>query len=296
MAASAPFAMKALPFIAKGAASLGAALFGKKLSGPSKEQKAGMQGAQQATDVLSSYSRPLMSTGMQFARQGDRSLGQATDYYSGILGGDRSKIMAHMSPEIGGVLDAYRGSERSIGRNLRGGSRDYALAELSRQKAGQVAGLIPQARRNAAEAMGDLGQTYLAGGTTFTGQGVNTAANAAGAANQLYGMASHLQDQQAEGGRTMGSFIYDILQGGGGGSGGGAPLRNTIYNSVPQLIQQNRPSAGGGGGGGSPTARMLPTSTLPSSGLGIRDPRTSSQQWSDLFSGRRSDGYPWLMH
>lgn len=256
MAAIAPFAIKA-------GVAIASHYMGKKLSGPSKEQKAGLQGGQQATDALAAYSRPLMSQGLGMAQQGGQNLGQATDYYSGVLGGDRSKILAHMSPEISGVLDSYRGAEGKIGRNLRGGSRDYAQAELDRQKVGQVAGLIPQARRNAAEAMGDLGGQYLAGGTSLTGQGVAAAGGAANASSQLYGNATAQSQQEAQGGKVMGGYIYDILNSKFPKLMGGQqkPLAGTIYGSLPNM-PQNKPAAKIPPSPG--TAPLLPSYQTPS--------------------------------
>lgn len=246
MAAAAPFAMKAMPWIIKGGSAIAGSLLGKKLSGPSKEQQAGMTGAQNAINTLGSYAQPLMSQGFGMAQRGGQNLDAATNYYMGVMG-NRGQALSHLAPEISNTLDFYRGSAGKIGRNLQGGSRDYALAELERQKVGQIAGLVPAARRTAAEGLGDLGGRYGALGSAFTGQGLSAAGGAANASTQLFGMANDIQKQQAEGGKTMGGFIYDILKssplgkmgGGGGGAAPGLPSMPASY--MPALLGQNRP-------------------------------------------------------
>lgn len=236
MAAAAPFAMKAIPMVG----SLVGGLFGKKLSGPSKEQQAGMDASQQASKLLSGYSQPLMSQGMGAVQQGMGNLGAASRYYQGVMG-SRGQALSHLNPEITQILDFYRGGSGSINRNLRGGSRDYALAEMQREKTGQLASLVPNARRDAAGNLGQLGGVYGQLGTALSGQGINAAGTSGQLGNQLFGMASDIQKQQTEGGKSMGGFIFDLLKnipgmGGSGGGGGSTGLAGMPASYSPQLL------------------------------------------------------------
>lgn len=245
MAAAAPFAMKALPYIIKGGSAIAGSLLGKKLSGPSKTQQAGLTGAQNSLQTLQGMVQPLMGSGMNMIGRGGQNLDQAANYYSGVMG-SRSAALSHLTPELSAISDTYRGGTANINRNLRGGSRDYALGEMARQKTGQLASVLPNARREGAEALGNLGGLRLQAGTNLTAQGGNLASNASQAANSLYQLGTQQSQQEAQGGKTMGNFIYDILKnipGGGGGGGGAAPVGTPSLPSsyMPALLGQNRP-------------------------------------------------------
>lgn len=96
-------------------------------------------------------------------------LKQAQDYYGRILTGDRGSISATLAPEIGAIGDVYRGAERNLTRSgVTGANRDVAEAELGRERAGKIAGLIPLARRDAASAVANLGQVGVSGGQSGT--------------------------------------------------------------------------------------------------------------------------------
>lgn len=279
MAAAAPFAMKVAPY----AISALGGLFGRKASGPSRQQQTAMAGAQQASDALTGTSASLLGegkslrgTGTEYLRQGAGYLGQGAgqvgrgagyvsrgareleapaSYYRNILG-SRQAAQQALAPETTTALEYYRGAEGKSRRTLQGGARDEALAELDRQKVGQLAGFLPAARRTAAEgatgvgraygdlagtsgalgniygglgsAAGNLGGTAMQGGTSLTGQGVNAAQTNAYLQSGLFDMASRLRDQEGAGGKAWGGFMFDIvssLLSGKGKSTAGLPSR-----------------------------------------------------------------------
>lgn len=221
MAAAIPFALKAAPWIMQGAG----ALLGRKLSGPSKGQQTAMQGTQQAGQAVGQLSAPLFQTGMNVMgqapgqyQQAGQNLGAASNYYRNILS-SRQGARESLAPEMTTALDFYRGAERKTRRTMQGGSRDYALAELDRQKVGQLAGMLPAARRGAAEgalnvggAYGDIGSNLLYGGSQLTGQGLNAASTAAYINSGLFNQASQIREQEGEGGKAWGGILYDIAK------------------------------------------------------------------------------------
>lgn len=208
MAAAAPFAIKAAPWIAKGAAMLGGSPLGKKLSGPSKEQKAAMAGQEEAANTVGQYAKPLVQGGTDLARQGAGDLGAAGGYYRNILSSRQAGREA-LAPEMATAMDFYRGAEGRAKRTMRGGGRDLALAELSRQRVGQFASMLPAARRMAAEGLTGTGGTALEGGTAMTGQGVGAATAAGQLRSGMFGNATTIENQRQAGGKAWGNILYD---------------------------------------------------------------------------------------
>lgn len=217
----------AVPFAIKGGSMLLGSLLGKKLSGPSKEQKSAMAGTQASANALSSYAPQFMQQGFGMARQGMGDLSQASNYYRNILG-SRQAARESLAPEMNTAMDFYRGATNQANRTLRGGRRDYAVAELNRQKVAQMSGMLPAARANAAKGIADVGGTALSGGSSFAGMGGDLASNAAYVNSGLFNQASQLREQQGQAGKGWGSFLYDMASSlpwvknkmGGGGGGG----------------------------------------------------------------------------
>lgn len=224
MAAAVPFALKA-------GAMVGGSLLGKLTNKPSKAQSSAMQGTQQAAQQVDKVSGPLMQQGSALAgqgagylRQGAGQLGQAGGYYGNILS-NRRAASESLAPEMTTALDYYKGAASKTARTQRGGGRDYALAELDRQKVGQIAGMLPAARANAAAGMtnvgsatGNLGSSAIYGGGAMTGQGVQAATSNAYINSGLFNNATTLRNQEGEGGKQWGSMLYDMagsLYGGG---------------------------------------------------------------------------------
>lgn len=244
MAAAVPFALKAgIP--------LAASLVGKKLSGPSGAQKSAMTGTQTAANQLGGMAPPLLQQGQQltgqgtgYLQEGARSLAPAASYYGNILS-NRRGARESLAPEMTTALDFYKGAQNKTARTMRGGSRDYASAELDRQKVGQMAGMLPAARANAAQgaanvggAYGGMGGTAMNAGANATGQGVNAASNAAYVNSGLFNQATGLQQQQGEGGKAWGSLLFDIAKNmpwGKGKTGGGGIFSNVPMGGAPPV-------------------------------------------------------------
>lgn len=225
-AAAIPFALKAAPY----AASVLGGLFGKKLSGPSSTQQAGVAGTQGSAAALSGQVNPLLQQGANLTAGGQGSLGAASDYYKNILG-DRNAATNAIAPETTQALDYYKGSEGKINETMRGGARDTAIAELERQKVGQIAGYLPAARANAAAGATQVGAAQVGAGNAASGQGVNAAANSGYLSNQLFNQGTTIANQQQAGGNAMGKMIFSILNGMGKGKGSGSGISPTTLFS-----------------------------------------------------------------
>ena len=204
----------AVPFAIKAGTMIGGSLLGKKLSGPSKQQSAATAGTGAAQQQLLGASQPLLNTGADLTQQGAGSLSKATNYYGQILG-NRGSMREALAPETATALDYYKGAEGKANRTMVGGARDNAVAELEREKVGKMALMLPKARAAAAQGITQAGGEQLQGGAQASGQGVNAAYGAAQTGNALYDQASKTSAQQAEGGKVMGKFLYDVA---------GAPL------------------------------------------------------------------------
>lgn len=218
-AAAVPALIKAAPYIASGVGSL----IGKKMSKPSKQQQQAIDTTSASQKQLSGAAAPLLQQGQQTATQGAGYLGDAGRYYQGILG-NRSQATASLAPEMNTAMEFYRGAGNKAKRTLTGGTRDMAVAELDRQKVGQLAGMLPAARRSAAEGITDVGGTAMSGGTSMTGQGAGLLESAANIGSQQFQNATQLRDQAQKGGSSWGGAMFDIVKsipmGGKGGKGG----------------------------------------------------------------------------
>lgn len=217
-AAAIPIAMKVAPMIA-------GAFIGKKTSGASKDQKGAMEGTQQAAGALTQAGQPLMQQGLSMARGGSGDLDAAGGYYRNVLGSRQAGREA-LAPEMTSAMEFYRGAENKAKRTLQGGQRDQAVAELDRQKVAQMAGMLPAARRTAAEGLTQTGGQRISGGTSLTGQGTNALANAGYLQSGQFNQATTIRGQEGEGGSMWGKLLGDLaaeLYKGGGKS----PLPST---------------------------------------------------------------------
>jgi hypothetical protein len=232
-------AAAAIP-LAKVGISLAGAGLGKLFGRKSKEQKQAMETTAAAGPMLTGAAGPMLQQGSQLGRQGAGYLEGAGQYYRNILG-DRTAARSSLAPENATALEYYRGAEGKAKRTLRGGSRDYALAELDRQKVGQLAGFLPMARANAAQQLGGLGGTAISGGTGLSGTAGGLLSEASGIGQQQFEQAGKIREQGKEGGQAAGSLIHDILGGylgdgkkGSKGGGGRKLLSSSSY--APGLL------------------------------------------------------------
>lgn len=240
----------AVPLIVQGASMVGGAIAGKMRSksaekgaiarGP--EEQSALTGQQGAAGQLAQSGATLQQTGME-------TQAPATNYYSTLLRGNRAMQSQAVAAPAAGVRDVYSGAERNLERQgVRGAQRDVAAAELGRDRASKIAGLVTGVQPGAAAALTDIGQTQ-------TGQGLGATASSGSIYSDLLqqGRTNRVQGQQvgreagAATGQQVGGMIFDILSGTmkkrGAASGGGG-----ILPSRPSTPPTGSWMPSGGGG------------------------------------------------
>lgn len=199
-------------------------------------------GLQKSATDLSGYGDKLASTASPVLGQAQKSLAsagtaydQVGSYLSPILQGSRGAVNQALAPDLAAITETYRGAGKSLEQSgLRGGTRDLAMAELNRDKAGKLALLPTQARAGAASGLMDVGQGRAQIGATqagtagnLFGQATSAKQGATGAYGTLFGGAQRqseqLQEKNAGAGGAIGSMIFDAVKSKGGKSKGGTP-------------------------------------------------------------------------
>jgi hypothetical protein len=98
--------------------------------------------------------------------QGMPATQNALNYYSTLLRGNRAAMQLATAGPRAQLTDTYRGAEQGLKRmGVRGGERQTALAELSRDRANAIAQLTTGQQSEAARGLGLMG-------LSLTGQGV----------------------------------------------------------------------------------------------------------------------------
>lgn len=220
------FLAPAIPWIVKGGSLLGGWLAGRKAEKSamqrSPEEQQALTGAQGAAGLLGRYGGQLFGAGQQTLGQGVGQLGTAGNYWDTLLRGSRAAMAQATAGPRAALTEQYRGAERGLERSgLRGAVKDLASANLSRQRAGQIAGLTTGVQPAAAQGLADIGSqlgnlglntTQLGLGSTEAGANIWQRLLGAGFENRKYGRA-----EGAAANKNIGSLIFDILSGGGGG-------------------------------------------------------------------------------
>lgn len=268
------FLAPALPWIGKGAALLGGWLGGRKAQSSamqrSPEEQTALSGAQGAAGDLGGYGRQLFGMATP-------ALGQATNYWQTLLGGNRAAMAQATAGPRAALTDQYRGAERGLERSgLRGGVRDLASAELSRDRASKIAGLTTGVQPGAAEQLGNLGQVSAQLGIGAAGAGANIWQHLlqGGFENRKYG-----RQEGQNFGAGLGGLIFDILSGVSGGrtGGSGGSTRTTTFDPITGSRSTDvEPRFGSGSWGSHSIGDRIPPG-LPGSTIG------GAPWWQRLF-------------
>lgn len=167
----------------------------------SPEELAALSGARGIGDQASRAASSILGESKPY-------MAQAGQYYQTLLRGSRpamAQAVAGPSAEIGA---RYRGAERGLAQmGVRGAARDVAKANLNRQRASDVSGLITGLQPGAADALAKLGIS-----------GMQTAGPLLGTAGNIYGNllgygAENRRYARSEGEKTskaIGAFTRDI--------------------------------------------------------------------------------------
>jgi len=216
------FMAPAMPWIVKGASLLGGFLGGRKAQSSamqrSPEEAAALTGAQGAAGNLSNVGASALAGGTNLLQTGQSTVAAPTSYYQTLLRGNRAAQSQAVAAPRAAISDIYSGAQRSLEQSgVRGAARDVASGELSRERAGKMAGLVTGVQPAAAEALTRTGLEQSGQGINLTGQAGSAYGNAGslysrllgtGAQNRYYG-----REEGEKAGQGIGGFLFDILRG-----------------------------------------------------------------------------------
>lgn len=199
-----------VPFIPTIAGAIGGIFGGKKATSAaqqrSPEEAAALGGAQSAAGTLTSSGTTLMNTGVPYIQN-------AGNYYNTLLEGNRPAMARATAGPRAAITDQERGAMSGLERSgVRGGVRDLAKAEISRDTAAKTMGLTTNVAPWAANSLGQLGTTTIGqAGSMFSSAG-NIWGNLL---NQGAGNRYYARQEGQNFGSSIGGLIADILRGTG---------------------------------------------------------------------------------
>lgn len=193
------------------AISAGMAIYGhyankkkaKEAAQRSAEEQTALSGAQGTAGTLSTQGRALI-------QQGQANQSPAANFYRTLLMGSRGSMNQAVAAPTAAISDVYSGAERNLEHSgVRGAAREVASADLGRQRAGQISGLITGVQPAAAQGLAQIGGQQTAQGITAQAAGGNLFGNLLGEGfrNRVYG------NQQADAaGQSTGALIAGLVQ------------------------------------------------------------------------------------
>lgn len=217
--------MPAIPII-----GLGISAYSAYKQSQAQKQAADMQ--KQMFQAQSSLANTMQGIGNNQMSMAEPALSKAMGHYMQLASGNRGAIGSELAPDINGVTEASRGAQMGISRSMAPGpNRDKAIADLYRQRAGQI-GMMPFQARNAAfgnlqtmgtNYMNSAMDAYKNASSALTGAS-NTGTKYMEARNQQYGTYGDI----IKSGVQAGQDAYDWYKrsrtpGMNGGSGPGLP-------------------------------------------------------------------------
>jgi len=191
--------------------------------GNKKQDQQMMLMQQQQAQRQSSLANTISGFANKQFTMGEPAMQKAMQYYSSLLSGGRGGMQSAIAPEVGMINDNYRGAERGMmARMAPGGVRDNAIADLYRQRTGQIGSLGHTARSGAVQNLGNIGQGLI--GNALNAYGA--AGNALSGASGTYGDINRLNMQRQQGrdqmwqgfGTSMGQILLPYLMGQTGGA------------------------------------------------------------------------------
>ena len=152
------------------------------------------------------YGIPAGQAGQQ---QGQSDLGDASNFWQKILGGDRSAISAALSPEISSITsqnDQNRKQQAAMG-TARGGGTNAQNQQQQQVEQGQITNLINGARPQAAQQVQGIGTTELSNSQNLLGLGTGAASNLTGDATKSYETSADMNEKQGAGAGQLASLL-----------------------------------------------------------------------------------------
>lgn len=222
------------------AISAGMAIYGhyankkkaKEAAQRSAEEQTALSGAQGIAGNMSAQ-------GQELVRQGQANQSPAANFYRTLLQGSRGSMNQAVAAPTAAISDVYSGAERNLEHSgVRGAAREVASADLGRQRAGQISGLITGVQPAAAQGLAQIGGQQTSQGVSAQGAAGNLYGNLLGEGfrNRVYA-----NDQANQAGQSTGALIAGVAGEAGkidwgkvfGGGGGGAFAQGAGPGMVP---------------------------------------------------------------
>jgi hypothetical protein len=203
-----PAALAIAPLVGGALSAGGSASQGKKAGDAANKQMALQQ--QQLN-----FGRDLTQAGMGAWQP-------AANYWSTLLGGDRTAIQGAVGPSADLVRGSMTAANRTIGNSLpAGGERNLALAQANQAGYSQLGRLYAGVQPQAAAMLGQLSQIPIGAGVSTMGQGAPQVA--AGLQSQL-----GQQGMAAQGMQGAGNLLYQGVNKARQGKGGGGSQGSVV--------------------------------------------------------------------
>lgn len=224
--------MPAIGPLIMGGSAVGASLLGRRsaqgASRLSPAEQAASRGQTEAAGTALGQSKSLFGMGMP-------QLQQAGRYFSTMARGNKAAMTQALAPDIENLQSVYGGTARTLARFLRGPEKDVQMAELERERAGQIGSLFRAARPAANTALANLGMQTAGMATGGAGTAGSIFGQQAGQAQASRFGGANLQSQAGE---DFGSLIFNLLKmyskSGRGGFGGGG--RTTSLEEIGKVV------------------------------------------------------------
>lgn len=206
----------AAPFISLGGSFLTSALGGKMAQNAAAQlspaEQTAQTGAQGAAGALGTQGSQMFGLGLP-ALQG------STNYFSTLLNGSPAALSAATAGPQRALTQQLAGGKLALQQSgIRGGARDLAMAQLTRDNAASRAGLTTGVQPGAASALANIGSTATGQGITATGNSGNLWGNLLQTA---FEQRKYARDQGQQAGAGLGNLAFGLLNklpGMGGGS------------------------------------------------------------------------------
>jgi hypothetical protein len=144
----------------------------------SPEETAAQGAASTGATTLQDKGAESMTTGADTQRP-------ATNYYDTLLRGDRASAAQATAAPAARITDIYSGAQKNLEQQgVRGAQKDVASADLNKNRASSLAGLVTGVQPAAAAALTSIGQTQQAQGIGATTSGNSTFTNLLGQGQQ----------------------------------------------------------------------------------------------------------------
>src|SRR5262245_4626239 len=144
-----------IPLISQGVGAIGGYFGGKQAEKNAlkrtPEEMLSLGGAQNMAGAQGKAGQAMLG-------QAQPWLGQTGNYYSTLLKGNRAAMSQAVAAPTAQLTDLYRGAEKGLVRSgVQGAQRETAAAELNRDRASKIAGLVTGVQPWAAGQLGQLG-------------------------------------------------------------------------------------------------------------------------------------------